>query len=137
MRIMIDNQRKQICIRSERTSVFSGYMVDCRLGTSRQREYTNIILCNKWFPIYTPISKNVVATKRLKQQDKTRENAVTNLFMAYFHYSTSQITQSMAASEDNSITATLDRIGNYAYRHSLRSWLVILEPLHCDNVFLK
>ena len=31
---------------------------------------------------------------------------VINLFMAYFHYSTSQITQSMAATEDNSITAT-------------------------------
>ena len=31
---------------------------------------------------------------------------VINLFMVYFHYLTSQITQSMAASEDNSITAT-------------------------------
>ena len=66
---------------------------------------------------------------------------VINLFMAYFHYSTSQITQSMAASEDNSITATFSCTSNGYINRQLRVSAfscglgLLLEPIRCDNSF--
>ena len=52
------------------------------------------------------------------------------IFMGYFHYSTSQITQSMAVSEDNSITA-IDKSA-ITSTGVLCGLGLLLEPLGCD-----